>query len=205
VVSAVKYAGLDRPDDGSVYWAIAPTARFRYAVIRAATNPSSVLSSVRQVVREMDASVPLANVATIDDLVSRSLQQPESLSLLIGCLATVALALSMIGIYGVMAYYVEQHRKDISIRLALGGSPANVLRQVVAEGMSVVVSGLVIGLLAALLCTRWVSALLFRVNAIDGFAFGATGAALLLFALGACLVPACRAARVEPAAVLRED
>jgi putative ABC transport system permease protein len=205
VVSAVKYAGLDRPDAGTVYWAIPPTERFRYAVIRAATNAAAVLPSVQQVVRDMDATVPLSNVATIDDLVGRALQRPKSLSLLIGCLAAVALGLSMIGIYGVMAYYVEQHRKDICIRLALGGSPANVLAQVVGEGMSVVVAGLVIGLLAAVLCTRWVSVLLFRVSAIDGLAFGATCLALLLFALAACLVPASRAAQVEPAVVLREE
>ncbi|MGH9200752.1 MAG: FtsX-like permease family protein, partial [Vicinamibacterales bacterium] len=83
------------------------------------------------------------------------------MSLLVGGFAIVALILSIVGIYGVMAYYVQQHSKDISIRLALGGSPGDVLRLIVGQGMKVVASGVVVGLLTALVLTRLMSSLLF--------------------------------------------
>ena len=82
-----------------------------------------MLPSVRQIVHDLDPALPFSDVATIDDLVGRALEQPRSLSMLVAGFALVALLLSLVGIYGVMAYYVQQHAKDISIRLALGGSP----------------------------------------------------------------------------------
>src|SRR6185436_16247671 len=95
--------------------------------------------------------------ATMEELVTRSLERPRSLSMLVVGFAIVALVLSTIGIYGVMAYYVQQHTKDISIRLALGGSPRHVLRLVVGQGMQVVVAGVIVGLVAAFAGTRLLS------------------------------------------------
>jgi putative ABC transport system permease protein len=144
-------------------------------------------------------------VATIDDLIARSLQGPRSLSLLVGSFAIVALILSVVGIYGVMAYYVQQHSKDISIRLALGGSSADVLRLIVGQGMKVVASGVVVGLLTALVLTRLMSSLLFGVGAANAFTFVAVSILMLAVALVACLVPAGRAIGVQPAVVLRNE
>jgi putative ABC transport system permease protein len=104
-----------------------------------------------------------------------------------------------------MAYYVQQHTKDISIRLALGGNSADVLRLIVGQGMKVVSGGVVVGLLTALLVTRLMSGLLFGVGAADAFTFVAVSVLLLAVALVACFVPARRAVGVAPAVVLRNE
>ena len=215
VVSDVKYAGLDKPDEGSVYWPMAErglshpidqaTARFRYLVLRTSADPGTVLPAVRQVVRDLDPSLPFHNVATMEELVAQQLRMPRSLSLLVGGLAVVALILSIVGIYGVMAHYVQQHSKEISIRAALGGSPADVLRLILGQGMKVVVSGVVVGSLTALALTRLMSTLLFGIGAADALTFVASAVFMLAVALAACLVPARRAIGVEPASILRNE
>jgi putative ABC transport system permease protein len=214
VVSEVKYAGLDKPDQGTVYSPMAgrgsppvegAISRVRYLVLRTRTDAAAVLPAVRQAVRELDASLPFSNVATIDDLIARSLQSPRSLSLLVAALAIVALSLSIVGIYGVMAYYVQQHAKDISIRLALGGSPGEVLRLIVSQGLRVVSSGVGVGLLSALVLTRLMASLLFGVGAADAFTFVAVGVILFAVALAACFVPARRAVGMEPSVALRDE
>lgn len=156
-------------------------------------------------VEELDPSLPFSGVATIDSLVAESLQRPRSLSFLVGAFALVALLLSSVGIYGVMAHYVQQHAKDISIRLALGGSSADVLRLVVGQGMQVVASGVGVGLLTALVLTRLMSSLLFGIGAADAFTFAAVTLLMLAVALLACGVPAGRAIAVPPATVLRNE
>jgi putative ABC transport system permease protein len=210
VVSEVKYVGLDKPDQGTVYTAMATIGaeapeRFRYVIVKTAGDPLALASAVRQQVRELDPTLPFSDVATIDDLVERSLQRPRSLSILVGVIAAVALVLSIVGIYGVMAYYVQQQAKEISIRMALGGSPVDVLRLVVGQGMSVVAGGLAVGLVTAVAVTRLMASLLFAVAATDAFTFSAATILLLLVALVACLLPARRAISVQPAAVLRND
>ena len=135
-----------------------------------------MLPALRRTVHDLDPTLPFANVATIDDLVGRSLDQPRSLSILVAGFAFVALLLSVVGIYGVMAYYVQQHAKDIGIRVALGGRPRSVLGLIVGQGMIVVAAGVAIGLVAALLLARLLSSLLFGVGAGDVTTFaGVTG------------------------------
>jgi putative ABC transport system permease protein len=214
VVSEVKYAGLDKPDQGTVYWLMGvrgavpveqAVTRFRYLALRTKTDPTAVLPAVRQIVRDLDAGLPLSDIATVEELVARSLQRPRALSLLVAALAVVALVLSIVGIYGVMAYYVQQHAKEIGIRLALGGSPQNVLRLVLVHGLRVVASGVAVGLVSALLLTRLLTSLLFGVGAADAVTFAAAGAVLLTVATTACLVPARRAVGLAPAIVLRDE
>jgi putative ABC transport system permease protein len=210
VVSDVKYAGLDQPDEGSVYTAMAglgadDPSRTRFLLLRTGTDPGTVIPSVHQVIRQLDASLPFSAVATIDERIDRSLQRPRSLSLLIGTFAAVALVLSIVGIYGVMAYYVQQHVKDIGIRVALGGTSRDVLRLVVGQGMQVVAGGVVAGLVIAAAMTRLTSSLLFGVSAADPRTFAVVAVLMLLVALAACLLPARRALGVEPAMVLRND
>src|SRR5262249_8771203 len=157
VVAEVKYAGLDKPDEGTVYTPLNPQGRFRYLDLRTNAQPASVLPALRQTIHDLDSGIPLSNVATIDELVDRALARPRSLSTLVGALAATALLLSIIGIYGVMAYFVQQHARDIGIRLALGGSRGSVFKLVVGQGMLVVTAGLAAGLLVALFVTRAIS------------------------------------------------
>ena len=205
IVSTVKYAGLNRPDDGTVYWPMPLNSRDRYLLVRTSMAPETMVPTVRQVVRGLDPGAPFSGVASIDELVSLSLYRPRSLTLLVGSFAIVALLLSVVGIYGVMAYYVEHHSRDISIRLVLGGTPRAVLRLIVVRGMSVVVIGVGLGVLSALVVTRSISGLLFGVGAVDPLTFLAVAGGLYAAALLACLVPASRAIGADTAAVLRTE
>jgi putative ABC transport system permease protein len=177
----------------------------RFLIVRTRADAARVLPLVRQTIHELDAGVPLSAAATMEELIDQSLQRPRSLSVLVGAFAAVALILSLVGIYGVMAYYVQQHAKDISIRLALGGRRRDVLQLIVGQGMRVVSIGVAVGLLTAVATTRLIATLLFGVNAADTRIFAAVSVVLMTVALLACLLPAQRATRAQPAAVLREE
>jgi putative ABC transport system permease protein len=144
-------------------------------------------------------------VATLDELVGRYLERRRSLSVLVSAVASVALLLSVIGVYGVMANDVQQHTKEIGIRLALGGSRGDLFRRVVGQGMIVVAAGVLVGVLAAFAATRAMTSLLFGVSAADPQTFVVVVALRTSVALVACAFPAGRAIRVEPASVLREE
>jgi putative ABC transport system permease protein len=205
VVSDVKYAGLDKPDNGTVYTPMPADTLSRFLVLRAGADPVTMVSSIRQAIREVEPGAPLSSVATVDDLVTQSLQRPQSLSVLVAAFALIALVLSGVGIYGVMAYYVQQHVKEISIRMALGSSAGAVARLVIGQGMSVVIAGVAIGIVAALGLTRLMSSLLFGIGAADTFTFMSVSVVLMAVALAACALPARRAVGVQPAEVLRNE
>ncbi len=207
VVSNVKYMGLDNPNElGAVYRPIPPNrSRARYVFVRTAVDPFSVLPAMRQIVRELDSSIPISGVATADELLADSIQQPRYLAVLVGAFAAVALVLSVIGIYGVMSYFVQQHMRDIGIRIALGGGPSSVLQFVVRQGMRLVTVGTALGIVAALALTRYMSTLLFEVGATDAWTFAIVSLGMLGAAVIACFVPARRAAGLDPARTLREE
>jgi putative ABC transport system permease protein len=214
VVSPVKYDGLAVGDQGTVFTPMAErgdglagsySGRTRYVIVRTATATSAVLPQVRKVLRDIDPDVPLARVATIGELVDQSLKQPRGLSMLVGALAIVALALSVVGIYGVMAYYVQQQARDISIRLALGGAPRGIWKLMVGRGMALVALGTGAGLAAAVVFARMLSASFFGVSPADPFTFATVTVMMLGAAILACGVPAARAVAVQPADILRSD
>ena len=204
VVSDVKYVGLDQPNEGTIYSPL-PSGAARFVVVRTLGDPLTITSSLQRTVRELEPSAPLSNVVTMTALVDQSLVRPRSLSLLVTSFAVVALLLSVIGIYGVMGYYVQQHLKEISIRMALGGSRTDVARLVVGQGMTVVGIGIAAGVAVAFGATRLMSSLLFNVGASDPSAYAGAGTLLFAVAMLACAVPALRAIRLQPAAVLRNE
>jgi putative ABC transport system permease protein len=204
VLSEVKYSGLDQPDQGTIYRPLQPTAA-RFVIIRTHGDPLALAASVHQVVRATEPAAPLSNVVTIGGLVDQALIRPQSLSLLVASFAAVALLLSVIGIYGVMGYYVQQHLREISIRMALGGSQRDVARLVLGQGMTVVGIGIAVGVALAFAATRLMSSLLFNVGAADPRAYTSGGVLLFAVALLACAVPAYRAMRLQPAEVLRTE
>ena len=205
VVTEVKYLGLDRPDEGTVYTPVPDGSLGRFLVVRSSSSASVLLPALQRVVRELDPSAPLSGIATMEELVAESLQQPQSLSLLVTTFAAVAVVLSIVGITGVMGYYVQQHRKDISIRMALGGSTSDVLRLVVGHGMRVVFLGIGAGILIAGAVTRFMSSLLFRISPLDAPTFAMVTVGLLFVGLATCFGPALRAVRIQPAALLRSE
>lgn len=204
VVSDVKYDGIAQPNAGTVYTAMLPSPA-RLLVVRTHGEPLSVAPALQQVIRDVEPAAPLSNVATLTSLFEQSLGRPQSLSVLVSTFAAVALLLSVIGIYGVMGYYVQQHLKEISIRMALGGSQADVIKLVIGQGMTVVVAGTVAGLAIALASTRLMQSLLFNVQANDPLSYVVAGVVLLAVAALACAVPAFRAMRLQPAVVLRNE
>jgi putative ABC transport system permease protein len=206
VVGDVKHMSLDAPDEGTVYWPLAfGFSRFRFLILRTSTDPISVLPSVRQVIHELDASLPLSDVATVEELYTNSLDAPRYLTILVSAFAVVALLLSVIGIYGVMSYFVQQHTKDIGIRIALGGGRSNVIRMIVGQGMRLVGVGVVAGIGGAIFLTRYMSSVLFEVGTTDVLTFATVSLVMLGIALLACFVPARRAATLDPAMTLREE
>ncbi len=119
--------------------------------------------------------------------------------------ALVALVLSVVGIYGVMAYFVHQHTKDIGIRIALGGTPSTIRNLVLTNGMKMVGVGMILGLVGAFALTRFMANLLFEVRTTDPVTFVAVSVGILMTALTACVIPARRSARPDPSISLRSD
>ena len=204
VVSTVKFAGLEAPDEGTVYTPFVDSPN-GYLVLRTSGDPARLTSMLRQSMQELDPGLPLSDVATGDELVADALVTPRYLSVLIGMFGLTALALSVVGIYGVMAYFVQQHTRDIGIRLALGGEPSAMRRMVVVQGLQLVAAGVTLGAAAALLTGRLMTTMLFGVTPTDLRTMVSVPVALVIVASIACLVPARRAARLDPAEILRES
>jgi predicted permease len=205
VVSNMRWIGLDAPaEDGTVYFPLG-ASQSGFFVLRAKGVPVTLVPSLRQAAKELDPGLALSNVATGDELMSDALATPRYLTVLIGVFACAALVLSIVGIYGVMAYFVQQHSREIGIRLALGGEPARVRRMVVFQGLRLTLAGVTVGIAASFVASRVVETLLYGVDSTDPRMIVGIPVALMAVALIACLVPAQRAARLDPAAILRDD
>ena len=211
IVKDVKQGGLEEQTGTELYFlypqvaeAVGFAPRTMNIVLRTAGDPSILTNPAREVVRSLDPQLPVANMATMEDVLSQSVAQPRFITLLLGVFAGVALTLAAIGTYGVMAYSVAQRRQEIGIRMALGARESSVLGMVLGQGVAVAGFGLVLGILGALALTRVMSALLFNVSATDPLAFLVAPVVLAVVAVVACYIPAHRATRVDPATVLKE-
>jgi putative ABC transport system permease protein len=174
-------------------------------VVRSNVDSPNLSASVRQIVNEVDKSVPVSNVQMMDHVVSASITQPRFNLFLLGLFSTVAMLLSAAGIYGVTAYSVTQRTHELGIRIALGAQVGDVLRMILGQGMAVIGVGLVIGLAAAFALVRLLRSFLFGVGEKDPFTFVAITVLLLLVALLACYIPARRATKVDPLEALRYE
>jgi predicted permease len=204
VVENVKWAGLGAAPDGTVYYPFVDLPQ-AFLVLRTAGDPTGSAHALQEAVRELDSSVAVSDVATGDDLMDASLAQPRYLSVLVGMFALTALVLSIVAVYGVMAHFVQQHRRDIGIRMALGGEPRAVRRMVILSGVKPVIAGVAIGVSAALLSSSLIRALLFEVSPNDPATLAIVPAALVIAATAACWGPARRAASLDPARILRDS
>jgi putative ABC transport system permease protein len=174
-------------------------------VIRSTVEPASLTPALRQAVADIDRSVPVSDLKTMDHIVSESVTQPRFNVFLLGLFSGIALLLSAAGIYGVTAYTVTQRTHELGIRLALGAQVKDILKMILGRGMAVIGIGLVIGLAAAFALTRLMRSLLFGIGENDPLTFGAITLILLLIALLACYIPARRAAKVDPLIALRYE
>jgi putative ABC transport system permease protein len=173
--------------------------------VRTAGDPASMTKSIAAVVLSIDPDLPLDQVKTMDQIVDDSLSGDRFGTVLFGSFAAVALLLAAIGIYGVMSFAVAQRTHEIGLRIALGASPAQVLRLVLREGTLLALGGLLLGLGGAYFVGRLMKSLLYQVNAMDPTAVSAVTAVLLLSALLACYIPARRATQVDPMVALRDE
>jgi putative ABC transport system permease protein len=213
VVTDVRANGLGQEPDPEFYLPMAQAPapawdwiqRTMTLAVRTRANPMALVGALRQSVREIDPAVPLHHVGTMDDRITDSLAQSRFSTALLGVFGGIALLLAAIGVYGVISYGVTQRTQEIGIRVALGAQRSDVVKMILRHGSQLAAIGLVIGLAGALLVTRLLETLLFRVSPTDPPTFAAGTLVLSVVAIGAALLPGLRAARVDPALALRSE
>jgi putative ABC transport system permease protein len=206
VVGDVRHLGLDTEPRAMTYW---PHPRFPYSgmtiTIRTAGDASTVVRAATAAIRAEDPDLAVADVRTMNDVVSRSVAERRLLVELIGLFAIVALVLAAVGIYGVIAYMVTQRTQEIGIRMALGARQGRVLRMIVGEAMALTTVGAAVGIAGALALTRLMKDLLFQVPPRDPVTLAAVTATLIVVAFAASYLPGRRATRIDPAIALRAE
>jgi putative ABC transport system permease protein len=173
--------------------------------LRAAGTPTQVSASLRAAMKDLDSNIALYNVRAFEDVVATSMAQTRFNATLLGTFAAVALLLATVGVYGVMAYSVNQRRHEIGIRLALGQTRSSILSMVLGQGLQLAAVGAALGIAGALALTRFLETMLFNVNPTDLTTYAAVVALLAVVAAGASLIPARRATRVDPVIALRSE
>ena len=174
-------------------------------IVRTEGDPVNLAAAVRDGIRAIDRQLPISNISTMDQRISRSVAPQRFNMFLLGVFAALALMLAGVGIYGVMSYSVTQRTSEIGVRMALGARPGDVLRLVVGQGMMLTLTGVAIGLVAAFALTRVMGSLLFGVSATDILTFFIVSVLLTGVSLAACYLPARRAAKVDPMTALRYE
>jgi ABC-type antimicrobial peptide transport system permease subunit len=211
VVGDVKQYGLDEGHDPEVFFpynqhrGADASISSRSVVLRTAGDPLPALAELRRAVHQVDKDQPIADVATMEQLISSSLGPRRTPMYLLMVFAVLAVTLAAIGIYGVLSYWVTQRRREIGIRMALGASRRDVVRLVAGQGTRLMILGMVIGLILALGLARLLATQLFNVSAYDPLTFFAVSGILGGVAAISCFLPARRAARVDPLVALRYE
>ena len=201
-----KYNGVAEDPQNFIYQPLAqnytPQATLH---VRTAGDAASLANAVRGATRELDPSLSVFNLRTLEEQVSNSLQPLKMNVLMLAVFGALALLLASIGLYGVASYSVSQRTREIGVRMALGAQPSSVVGLVLGHGMILVADGLAIGLVIAYSAAGLMSALVVGVNPRDPLTFGATAAGLGTIALLASYIPARRATRIDPLIALRTD
>jgi predicted permease len=205
VVGDVRMRNITDPPDRVVYVPLSQGGFFGVftVFVRTEDRPEAAANLIRERLREIDPSLPAFGFRPMRDWVENNSARARIRTWVLALLAAVALALGMIGIYGVLAYLVTLRRQEFGIRLALGAQPGNVLRLVLAQGLGLALMGVAIGLAGAMLLAKVLDTLLFGISAHDPMTFLGVAVILLLAALIACYVPSRRAANVDPMVALR--
>jgi ABC-type antimicrobial peptide transport system permease subunit len=206
VVASVKNSTLVRDAEPAIYFNYRQFPfRGLNIVVQGQGDPAALLGAVRTEVQRLDPNLPIASARTLDRIVGEATDRPRALMMLMGVFAALALVLAALGIYSVLSYSVNQRRQELSVRMALGAQPRDVLWLVVRQGLWLAMLGGLAGTAGAFAIGRALSSLLYGVSSADATAFGAAIALALGTALAACLLPARRAAAMDPLAGLRAD
>ena len=207
IVSDVLHNGLDQEPRAEVYGSFqqAPFP-FMTLVLKSRAEPEALTALAQQEIHAIDPALPIYKVMPLSAVISDSVAETRFNTFLLSSIfAATAILLAAIGLYGLMAYSVSQRQREIGIRVALGAETRDILGLVVREGMFLTLSGLAIGLVTAFAASRFLEALLFNITTTDAATYGAVAIVLLAVALVASIVPARRAARVDPLIALRYE
>ncbi|HUQ79837.1 MAG TPA: ABC transporter permease [Gemmatimonadaceae bacterium] len=213
VVADVRQSSLSATPDPEMYlahtqfrfWGGGRILSSLYLVLRTSGDPSAMSRVVRGEISALDRQLPVGEFRTMEDVRGESVSQPRFLMFLFSTFSVVALAIAVIGIYGVIAYGVAQRRKEIGIRVALGARPSSVAGMIVKQGIGLAVAGIVVGLALAFALTRFLAGFLFAVTPTDPITLVTVVLSLGAAALLASFIPARRATRTDPVEVLRAD
>ena len=206
VVGDVKYTGLASVSEPAFYVLYTEFSGFQKLHLLVQSSIASGLApQIERAIRVIDHDATLSDVATLDAATSQSMAQPRFRTVLIAVFAGVALLLSAVGIYGVIAYSVTQRTNEIGIRMALGAKRSAVLKQIAGQGIGLALMGVAIGYAGALLLTRALASLLFRTSLTDPLTFVSVSATLVAVALAASAIPARRATQIDPITALRYE
>jgi predicted permease len=206
VVADVRYGQMDEPAKPDVY--ISPLQSARSAsmlYVRTTGNPGALVPAVRRVVRELNPDLPVYDIKTMPERITAATARARFSAILLAVFAGIALALSAVGIYGVMSYVVTQRTREIGIRMALGARQADVLGLVLRRGAALAAAGIAIGIGGGLAATRVLATMLYEVRPDDGATYVVIAGVLLVVALAASYLPARRASWVDPSSALRAE
>jgi putative ABC transport system permease protein len=174
-------------------------------LVRTVDDPLTSVSAVRNELKQMDSELPMAGIATMDQLLGDSISRSRFTMFLLGIFAAIALVLASVGIYGLVAYSVAQRTREFGVRIAFGAERRDVLLLVLSHGARLTLLGIGLGIVASLAVTRLLATLLYGMSATDPTTFAAVALLLALVALAACYLPARRATRVDPMVALRSE
>jgi putative ABC transport system permease protein len=209
VTGDIKHFGPGEPEEPAVYDLYSQTAqqwkRWMYVALRGDVSPGILLAQTKQQLWAIDNQLPVTQVFTMSDVLAASLDHQRFNLMLLGIFAAVALALAVVGIYGVMSYAITQRTNEIGIRVALGAQHRNILWLILGQGFRLALVGGTLGIVASFAVTRYMSHLLFGISPRDPQTFVAIPLALFAVALLACYIPARRAMRVDPIVALRYE
>lgn len=200
-----KYLTIGEAPRTFVWFPMGSQLSYNILVVRTTAKPETLISAIRNEFRTMDPNLPVTNAKTLTEHMNFSLFPARAVAWLLASFGSLALALAAIGIYGVMSYSVAQRTREVGIRMALGAQRTDVLRMMLNQGMKLAGIGMAIGLGAAFVLTRLLANLLYGVSSTDAVAFIGVTLALGLVVMIACLVPASRAAKVDPMIALRYE
>jgi putative ABC transport system permease protein len=174
-------------------------------IVKTNGDPAQLTSALRQAVRDVDPNTPVASVATLEAIVAESIDMPRFFAALVASFAALALALALVGIYGLVAYSVGRRTPEIGVRMALGAGERDIFTLVVLDGLKLTAAGVLVGMAGAIGVSLAIRSLLFAVAPLDPLTFSVMTVSLILAATAACILPARRATRIDPMVALKNE